>query len=82
MKREKSVQIPEKLFVEIAQYFFLDQRGSGMEKSIVKGISDKLEAVVRHDLYTKYKTAPTPEQQEQARLEYLDKAGIPDDFRW
>ncbi|MCM1234652.1 MAG: hypothetical protein NC489_31505 [Ruminococcus flavefaciens] len=53
-----------------------------MEKSIIKGISDKLEAVVKHDLYTKYKTAPTPDQQEQARKEYLQKAGIPHSFRW
>ena len=34
------------------------------------------------ELYTKYKTAGTPEQQEQARKEYLEKAGIPTSFRW
>lgn len=80
--REKSIQIPERLFLEIAQYFLLDKKDAGMEKNIVKGLSDKIEAVIRHDLYTKYKTAPTPEQQEQARKEYLEKAGIPQDFRW
>lgn len=80
--REKSIQIPERLFLEIAQYFLLDKREPDLEKSITKGLSDKLEAVIRHDLYTKYKTAPTPEQQEQARKEYLEKAGIPHSFRW
>lgn len=80
--REKSIQIPEKLFLEIAQYFLLEKHETNLEKSIVKGLSDKVEAVIRHDLYTKYKTAPTPEQQEQARREYLDKVGIPQSFRW
>lgn len=80
--REKSIQIPERLFLEMAQYFLLDKKDASMEKNIVKGLDDKIEAVIRHDLYTKYKTAPTPEQQEQARKEYLEKAGIPLDFRW
>lgn len=77
MIREKSIQIPERLFLELAQYFLLNRREAEMEKSIVKGLSNKLEAVIRHDLYTRYKTAPTQEQQEQARKEYLDKIGIP-----
>lgn len=80
--REKSLQIPERLFLEIAQYFLLDYREPEREQTIKKGLSDKIEAVIRHDLYTKYKTAPTPEQQEQARKEYLEKAGIPQSFRW
>lgn len=80
--REKSIQIPEKLFLEIAQYFLLEKHETNLEKSIIKGLSDKVEAVIRHDLYTKYKTAPTPEQQERARQEYLDKIGIPQSFRW
>lgn len=30
------------------------------------------------ELYTKYKTAPTDEEREKARREYLDKRGVPD----
>lgn len=82
MSREKSMQIPEKLFVEVARYFLLGERNPGLEESISRGLNDKLEAVVRHDLYTKYKTAPTPKQQEEARKEYLERAGIPQAFRW
>ena len=29
-----------------------------------------------------YKTAPTEEQREQARQEYLDRRGVPESFRW
>ena len=28
------------------------------------------------------KTAPTEEEKEKARREYLDKRGVPDSFRW
>ncbi len=49
---------------------------------IKKGLEEKLEALVRRELYTKYKTAKTEEEREQARKEYLDKVGIQKDFRW
>ena len=37
---------------------------------------------VRHELYTKYKTAPSEEEQEKARQEYLDKRGVSASYRW
>ena len=35
---------------------------------IKKGLEEKLEAMVRRDLYTKYKTAPTEEEREKATV--------------
>ena len=35
-----------------------------------------------YELYAKYKTAPTEEEREQARQEYLDRRGVPKSFRW
>lgn len=32
--------------------------------------------------YTKYKTAPSEEEQEKARQEYLDKRGVSASYRW
>ena len=49
---------------------------------IKKGLEEKLEAMVRRDLYTKYKTAPTEEEKKRARKEYLDRRGVPESFRW
>ena len=43
---------------------------------IKKGLEEKMEAMVRRDLYTKYKTAPTEEEREKARQEYLEKDGM------
>ena len=66
----------------MTQYFILNQRSSVLEESISKGIEDKFDALLKHELYTKYKTAPTEEQKEQARKEYLEKVGILEGFRW
>ena len=49
---------------------------------IKKGLEEKMEAMVRRDLYTKYKTAPTEEEREKARQEYLEKVGMHRSFRW
>ena len=46
------------------------------------GLEEKLDALVRHELYTKYKTAPSEEEQEKARQEYLDKRGVTASYRW
>ena len=51
-------------------------------EDIWQGLEEKLDAMVRHELYVKYKTAPTEEEREQARLEYLDRRGVPKSFRW
>lgn len=48
---------------------------------LTKG-EEKLDALVRHELYTKYKTAPSEEEQEKARQEYLDKRGVSASYRW
>lgn len=82
MKKETSVMIPQKLFGEIVLYFLLDRREEGIENAIKAGLNAKIEATVRHNLYSEYKTAATPEQQEAARRDYLDRVGISTDFRW
>ena len=57
----------------------------GMEDilpEIKRGLEEKLEAMIKRDLYTKYKTAPTEEEREMARQEYLEKVGMHRSFRW
>ena len=39
----------------------------------------KLDALVNQELYKKYKTAPTEEEREAARKEYLDRKGVPEE---
>ena len=60
-------------------------RKGGQEEllpQIKQGLEKKLDAMVMRELYTKYKTAPTEEEKEKARKEYLDRRGVPESFRW
>ena len=76
----KNVQISQELFIAITKYFLLGQEE--LLPEIQKGLELKLDALVKRELYTKYKTAPTEEEREKARQEYLDKIGMHRDFRW
>ena len=81
--REKSVSIPQSLFRDIALYMLFDSdRTEERLRRIQRGIDEKLDRMAEHDLYTRYKTAPTDAEKEKARQEYLDRKGIPNDFRW
>ena len=76
----KNVQISQDLFIALMRYFLLEQEEIYPE--IKKGLEKKLDALVMRELYTKYKTAPSKEEREKARREYLDKRGVPESFRW
>lgn len=76
----KHIQIPEELFILLMKYHLLDMEE--VQPEIKKGLMDKMDAAVMRELYSKYKTAPTEEEREKARREYLDKRGVPDGFRW
>ena len=49
---------------------------------IEKALMEKLDSMVKRQLYTTFKTAPTEEERERARQEYLNKCGMHEDFRW
>ena len=76
----KNIQISEELFFALLRYHLVEI--DDVLPEIKKGLEDKLEAMVRRELYTKYKTAPTEEEREKSRQEYLDRKGIPESFRW
>ncbi len=76
----KNIQVSEQLFFALVKYHLLDMEE--MLPEIDKGLIDKLDAIVMRELYSKYKTAPSEEEKEKARQEYLDKRGVPDSFRW
>ena len=79
-KRMKSVQIPYELFVDLVLYHLNGE--DDFEEEIRQGLEQKLDAMLNRQLYSQYKTAPTEEQREQARQEYLDRRGVPQSYRW
>ena len=52
------------------------------ENEIKQELEKKLDKMVMRDLYGKFKTAPTEEERERARKEYLNRRGVPESFRW
>lgn len=76
----KNVQIPYELFVSLLRYHLMEDNDCLNE--IRQGLEQKLDSMVRHELYAKYKTTLTQEDREKARQEYLDKRGVWDSFRW
>lgn len=76
----KNVQISHELFMMLIKYFFFERENLFSE--IQRELEQKLDALVARELYTKYKTAPTKEEKERARQEYLNRKGIHSSFRW
>jgi len=76
----KNVQIPYELFIDLIRFhlFGLDEN----EAKIRMGLERKLSTMCDRELYTKYKTAGTDAEREEARQKYLDSRGILEDFRW
>ena len=78
--QNKNVQIPYELFFQLLQYFLMDNYDG--EEIIRLGLEKKLDAMVNREVYSKSKTALTEEEREKFRQEYLDRRGIPENFRW
>ena len=76
----KNIQIPQELFMKLLRYHLLDDDSCTEDGK--KGLEQKMNTMVERELYTKSKTAPTEEEREKARQEYLDTRGIQADFRW
>ena len=59
----KNVQIPEQLFFTLLKYHLLDM--DEVLPEIKKGLEEKMEAMLKRELYTKYKTALTEEERKR-----------------
>ena len=76
----RNVQISQELFMQLLRFHLVEDESC--EKEIKQGLEKKLDRMVMRDLYGKFKTAPTEEERERARKEYLDRRGVPESFRW
>lgn len=78
---QKKIQISQELFMLLVQYHLCDITDN--EDVICSELSVKLNSLVSRELYSKYKDRTlSAEERELARQEYLDRKGVPDNFRW
>ena len=88
MSKKTQIQISEKLFIDVFRLVYgldsnsIDQDLKTLLESIKKGLNDKLESMERHKKYTNYKIAKTDKEKEESRQEYLNLAGIHNDWRY
>ena len=61
----KTVQIPYDLFLDLVMYHLRGE--DDYEEEIRQGLEQKLDTMLNRQLYSRYKTAPTEEEREQAR---------------
>lgn len=79
--KEKTVQISERLFLDLIAFFLSGDESPERKKRIKIQIDEKMDKMINHQIYTQYKTDPNPEEREKARREYLDRVGISTSFR-
>ena len=73
MDKMGNVQISQELFMQLLRFHLIEDESC--EKEIKKELEKKLDKMVMRDLFGKSKTAPTKEERERARKEYLDRRG-------
>ena len=75
-----NIQLPEALFFDLVRFHCFGIQDNA--ESIKSALEGKLDALVARQYYTTYKTAPTAEEREKARQQYLDIKGMRESFRW
>ena len=79
-KKNKRLMIDLDLFRMMYQYFLCNRED--LHEAICEGLVAKMDKLIDRNLYTKSLTADTDEEKETNRLAYLNRKGIPEDFRW
>ena len=83
MQRPQNILLDYELFVDLYVYACRHSEQDDLQfKRLYAGVRKKLEAMMRHDLYSLYKTGANEETRAKARQEYLDAIGLSDSFRW
>jgi LmbE family N-acetylglucosaminyl deacetylase len=89
MKIPKSIQLPVEFFTQtylllwrLEEFYELDGDTRTLCSDLSELVDKKLEAMNRHDTFTKYKIAmPGSAEREALRREYLDRSYCPKDWR-
>lgn len=80
MKQQKTVQIDMGLFCSLIEYF-LGEPDEFSYQEIRQALEHKIDRIVAHQKFSAYKTAPSGEERERLRQEYLDHIGMFKSYR-
>ena len=83
VSKPKEIRIDYSLFVDLYVYACRHPESDDLQfKRLCAGVRRKLEAMMRHDLYSLYKSGANENTRSIARQEYLDAIDLPNSFRW
>ena len=81
--KPKTIQIDFDFFEDLYIYAARHAEPDDFQyKRITMEVRKKLEALMKHELYSLYKAGASDEIRKKARDEYLDAAEIMESFRW
>ena len=81
--KPKTIQIDFDLFEDLYIYAARHAELDDLQfKRISAAVKKKLDALMRHTIYSLYKAEASEEIRRQAREDYLDAAGILEVFQW
>ena len=81
--KPKTIQIDFDFFEDLYIYAARHAEPDDLQyKRITMAVKKKLEALMKHELYSLYKAGASEEIRKKARTEYLDAADIMESFRW
>jgi hypothetical protein len=78
----KNIQIPISVFFDMLDFVNDPNQNYLLRENLQNALNQKLDALIRHLLFSKYKSAPVDSfEREQFRRQYLDKAYVMPLFR-
>lgn len=78
--KQKTVQIDMELFCTLVEYF-LGEADEYTYNEIRGALENKIDRIIAHQKFSAYKTAPSGEERERLRREYLDHIGMFKSYR-
>lgn len=81
MRQQKNVQIDIDLFCSLIEYFVAGEVNEFYYNEIRQALEQKIDKIIAHQKFSAYKTAPSGEERERLRREYLDHIGMFKSYR-
>ncbi len=83
MNHSKNILLDFDLFIDLYIYACRHPEQEDLQfQRLRTGVKRKLETMMRHDLYSIYKSGASEEIRAKAREDYLDAIGLSTSFRW
>ena len=76
----KNVLITRDMFLKIVWYILLEK--TEHKDEISDYLEEKLNRLIMHEAFSAYKADPSSEKGQEAIRKYLDKKGVPEQFRY